>query len=53
MASRAAVALALPAFATRARLGFRARVGGRADASSGASAFASPRLRVLGARARW
>ena len=46
MASRAAVALALPAFATRARLGFRARVGGRADASSGASAFASPRLRI-------
>ena len=49
MASRAAVALAPPAFATRARLGFRARVGGRAEASpssSSAFAFASPRLRV-------
>ena len=51
MASRAAVALAPPAFATRARLGFRARVGGRADASSGASALASPRL-LLPSRAR-
>lgn len=51
MASRAAVALAPPAFATRARLGFRARVGGRADASSGASALASPRL-LLPRRAR-
>ena len=48
MASRAALALAPPAFAARG-LGFRARVGGRAEASpssSSAFAFASPRLRV-------
>ena len=50
MASRAALALAPPAFAARG-LGFRARVGGRADASSGASALASPRL-LLPRRAR-